>query len=149
MSKRRRRDRRVPWLPALSGVGIVALGVVAVVFLFNAQGSGNVPSTSPIAATQESLAIGGMLYANNCQVCHGPRGMGSAQGADLTFHVPRMSDGAIFVRVRDGFPTDSDQKTMPAFNSELTETERWHLVNFLRDEFGEGAEPVLPDERSG
>jgi cytochrome c len=108
---------------------------------------GTVPDTSPVPATRDSLATGARLYQNNCQVCHGPDGRGSALAADLTLHIFIRTDGFLFSRMSEGFPTDSDQKTMPAFKDQLTETERWHLVNFLRETFRRRA-PVLPEEMS-
>ena len=63
-------------------------------------------------------------------------------------HVPVLNDGAIFTRISEGFPIKGEPKTMPAYKDQLTETERWHLVNFLRDTLGEGPEPVLPEESS-
>ena len=142
----RQRSRGVPWLP-LGGV-VVALAVVVVVILVVQSGEGDVPSTSPVAATEESISIGRRLYENNCQLCHGVGGEGSALAPDLTFHVPLFNDGALFVRISDGFPTNSDEKTMPAFRSQLTETERWHIVNFLRDALGDSAEPLIPEDLS-
>ncbi len=127
--------------------GLAAVGSVVVLLFGLLSNEERVPRTSPVSATQESLAIGARLYENNCQVCHGPQGKGSALAVDLTLHVPIFNDGSLFVRISEGFPIDSDQKTMPAFGDQLTETERWHLVNFLRDAFGEPTfDPVLPED---
>lgn len=143
------RGRRLPRIGRLTLVGLVGAGAafVAGVVACTSGGSG-VPSTSPIVATDESLAIGAQLYQNNCQLCHGPQGRGGELAPDLLLHVPNRNDGALFARISEGFPLDSDQKTMPAFGDQLTETERWHLVNFLRDEFGQGAPPIIPEDIS-
>lgn len=53
----------------------------------------------------------------------------------------------VYGRISEGFPVGSTGQLMPAFNDQLTETERWHLVTFLRDEFGE-IDPVLPEGTS-
>jgi mono/diheme cytochrome c family protein len=110
-------------------------------------GGGGVPDTNPIAATDDSIAMGARLYQSNCQVCHGPEGKGSERAADLRLHVPIRTDGFLFTRITEGFPPDSDEKLMPAFGSALTETERWHLVNFLRATIKE-PEPVIPEDLS-
>lgn len=105
------------------------------------------PRTNPVPATDESLAIGAGLFENNCQICHGADGKGGSLAPDLTLHVPAHGDGFLFGSISEGFPVDSAEPLMPAFKAQLTETERWHLVNFLRDAFGEGnIEPVLPDD---
>lgn len=137
--------RKSPWIIAAAFIGIAAVAVTAIVLSLQ-RGGGGIPSTSPIPATQESLAIGAGLYLNNCQVCHGPEGKGGPLAADLTLHIPLFSDGAIFNRISEGFPTTSDPKVMPAFKDQLSKTERWHLVNFLRDKLGDVFEPVLPEE---
>jgi mono/diheme cytochrome c family protein len=116
-----------------------------------------VPRTSPVPATEESLAIGLDIYEVNCLTCHGRKGRGDGPSAatlafppaDLNQHVPYHSDGTLFLWTSEGLPIDSDQKNMPAFKDQLTQEERWHVINFLREAFGSGAfEPVLPDETS-
>ena len=137
------RIRKSPWIIAAAFIGIAV--VVTAIVLSLQRGGGGVPSTSPIPPTDESMAIGAGLYLNNCQVCHGPEGKGGPLAADLTLHIPLCSDGAIVNRIGEGFPTKSDPKVMPAFKDQLSETERWHLVNFLRDTLGDVFEPVLPE----
>ncbi len=135
-SSARRRARRIAWLPPIL--------VIAAVLSIGACSGGN-----PVPATEESVAIGASLFENNCQVCHGVDGKGSSLAPDLTMHLPTRADGFLFGRISEGFPVDSTEQLMPAFNDQLTETERWHLVNFLRDAFSEGKmDPVLPGETS-
>jgi len=43
-------------------------------------------------------------------------------------HVHENSDGALFYIVSHGRP----DTPMPAWESQLSEEERWHMVNFLR-----------------
>ncbi|OGO50226.1 MAG: hypothetical protein A2148_04335 [Chloroflexi bacterium RBG_16_68_14] len=137
---------RLGWLPVAVVVGIA--GVVGVVLFFVAGPNGGTAfDSNPVAATEDSVATGARLYQNNCQVCHGPDGRGGALAPDLTLHISIRTDGFLFSRISEGFPTDGDQKTMPAFKDQLTETERWHLVNFLRETFRRPP-PILPEEMS-
>ncbi len=140
-SSAKRRARRIAWLPPIL--------VIAVVLSAEACSGGNsVLRTNPVPATEESLAIGaGLFLENNCQVCHGADGRGGPLAPDLTVHIPTREDGFLFGRISEGFPVGSTEQLMPAFKDQLTETERWHLVNFLRDAFGE-IDPVLPEETS-
>lgn len=126
-------------LLAGAGAAIIA-GILACTV-----GGTDFPDDSPIPATEASLAIGAELFTNNCQICHGEQGQGSLQAPDLRIHVPTRNDGFLFGRITFGFPKDSDEKLMPSFSDQLTETERWHLVNFIRTEFGV-IDPVLPDD---
>lgn len=96
---------------------------------------------NPIEADDESLEVGASLYATNCAICHGETGEGDGPGAeglehkpsDLhAAHVQENSDGALFYIVSHGRP----DTPMPAWGSQLSEEERWHVVNFLRT-FGE------------
>jgi len=93
---------------------------------------------NPVPATAESLAQGEALYQENCLPCHGVRGLGDGPlaptlrppPANLQVHmVPGVhSDAQVFTWITDGFPT----ARMPAFGEALSETERWHIVNFIR-----------------
>lgn len=99
------------------------------------QEAAEVPN--PIAASDESLAIGAGLYANNCAFCHGESGEGdgpAASGlatppADLhEDHVQSLTDGALFYIISHSEPGSP----MPAWEDVLDEDERWHVVNFIR-----------------
>lgn len=109
-------------------------------------GAHNVPAEAaalenPIAATEESIAAGAALYTQNCAVCHGEEGRGdgpAAVGLDPApanlheEHVQENSDGTLFYIITHGRP----ETAMPAWEEQLSEEERWHVVNFLRT-FGE------------
>jgi cytochrome c5 len=92
---------------------------------------------NPIEASEESIAIGAELYANNCALCHGESGEGdgpaasglAATPADLhEDHVQGLTDGALFYIISHSAP----DSPMPAWEDVLDENERWHVVNFLR-----------------
>lgn len=92
-------------------------------------------SQNPIPGTAESIAQGQALYLGNCARCHGESMTGDGPEAasfapppaNLWEHIPHHEDGIHFVLLTQG------KGNMPAFASTLSETERWHLINYLRD----------------
>lgn len=92
---------------------------------------------NPVPADEASITRGAELYAIHCQMCHGPAGKGNGpiapflinfKPADLTAAVAQSkSDGSIFLTISNGL-----EGRMPALNENLTVSERWDVVNFLR-----------------
>jgi mono/diheme cytochrome c family protein len=93
---------------------------------------------NPIAPNAQSIAAGQALYGAHCVVCHGAGGKGDGpigltlipRPADLTIHaVPGVhTDEQLFEWISDGFPGSA----MPAWRKNLSDTDRWNLVNFIR-----------------
>lgn len=92
---------------------------------------------NPIPYDEDSVAIGAELFSQTCSVCHGPEGNGDGPGAagldpkpaSLTAdHVQANSDGALFYTISNGRPGTA----MVSWSATYGETERWHLVNFVR-----------------
>ncbi len=50
----------------------------------------------------------------------------------MRLHVPLHEDRELYGYISQGFPGTQ----MPAFEGSLTREEIWHLVNYLRDDFG-------------
>ena len=92
---------------------------------------------NPTPADEASLARGKELYTINCQMCHGVTGEGNGpiaaflttyRPANLTSDVVQvMSDGSIFLTISNGL-----DGRMPALNENLTVSERWDVVNYVR-----------------
>jgi mono/diheme cytochrome c family protein len=92
---------------------------------------------NPTPSDEASLARGKELYTINCQMCHGVTGQGNGpiapflinfKPANLTSElVQSKSDGSIFLTISNGL-----EGRMPALNENLTVSERWDVVNFLR-----------------
>jgi mono/diheme cytochrome c family protein len=96
------------------------------------------PVKNPIPSDAKSVATGKLLFSKQCASCHGAIGKGDGKSgallkprpADLTDEswLHGGSDVDIFATIRTGVP----QTGMRGFNGRLTETETWHLINFLR-----------------
>ena len=92
---------------------------------------------NPFPATRESIAAGAALYTQFCAVCHGPEGRGDGPGAAAldpkpanlhADHVQKLTDGGLFWIISNGV----EGTGMPAWQSALSEEQRWQLVNYLR-----------------
>jgi len=92
---------------------------------------------NPTTADEASLTRGAELFAIHCQMCHGQAGGGNGpiapflvnfKPANLTSDVAQSkSDGSIFLTITNGV-----DGRMPALNENLTVSERWDVVNFIR-----------------
>ncbi len=94
-----------------------------------------VPS-NPWPGDPASIERGAELYSNNCAACHGTGGKGDGSIApalknkpfDLTsFPMQSFFDGGIFFVISTGVPGK-----MPPLNENLTVSERWDVVNYVR-----------------
>jgi mono/diheme cytochrome c family protein len=94
-----------------------------------------VPS-NPWPGDPDSIQRGAELYSNNCVQCHGADGKGDGSVApglknkpfDLTsFPIHSFYDGGIFFVISTGVP-----HKMPPLNENLTVSERWDVVNYVR-----------------
>jgi mono/diheme cytochrome c family protein len=92
--------------------------------------------TNPVASNTESIAAGKRLYERLCVRCHGPLAKGDGGGAgaggqpsDLTDATWDFgaSDGEIFSVIHDGTSAD-----MESYAEQLSDTEIWTLIVFLR-----------------
>lgn len=91
---------------------------------------------NPVPNIPESRSRGQKIYQDKCASCHGLRGDGrgemgkglNPQPTDFTDrHMMReMTDGEIYWKLTTG------RGAMPSYEKELTEKERWDLVNLLR-----------------
>jgi mono/diheme cytochrome c family protein len=91
---------------------------------------------NPMAADKASLIRGAELYAIHCQMCHGATGEGNGPISPFLANRPAnfisdvvqsKSDGSFFLTISNGV-----DGRMPALNENLTVSERWDVVNFLR-----------------
>lgn len=94
------------------------------------------PPENPVEADETSVTRGSNLYEIHCQMCHGQTAQGNGpvaaflanKPANLTTPVVQSkSDGSIFLTITNGV-----EGKMPPLNENLTISERWDLVNFIR-----------------
>jgi len=97
---------------------------------------------NPIPATPESIGKGKQLFTIYCTACHGTSGTGDGlvgeklvlRPFDLTSpSVQAISDGMIFGYITFG------GAVMPIYGNDLSPTERWHVVNYVRNVLGKAA----------
>lgn len=90
---------------------------------------------NPIPADEKSVALGGKLFAIYCVPCHGKSGTGDGLvGAKLLLRpfdltsddLKAKPDGHIWGMMTFG------GAVMPIYANDLTVTERWHVINYVR-----------------
>ncbi len=95
---------------------------------------------NPIRKSPESLARGRQMYERHCLVCHGAQGRGNGpvglqfvpQPMELNIdYVQLQPDGQIFYTISHG------SIAMPFYRQAIAAEDRWHLVNFIKEVFGE------------
>jgi mono/diheme cytochrome c family protein len=91
---------------------------------------------NPVKGNAAASDAGKRLYVQFCVVCHGDKGKGDGiAGISLNpkpanhagQKVQAQTDGAIFWKVTTGRPP------MASYKGSLTETQRWQLVNYIRE----------------
>jgi len=92
---------------------------------------------NPLLTTPENVAAGKAAYERLCVACHGADGKArtpmagkmAVRPTDLAnYLMESMRDGEIYWVVANGI-----EKSMPAFSSQADETQRWQLVEYVRD----------------
>jgi mono/diheme cytochrome c family protein len=91
---------------------------------------------NPVPVTPQTLAAGGELFHENCAPCHGDTGKGDGDTGKIIKKKPANftdaklmsleTDGSLFWKMGEG------RGPMPAWKDELSEKERWQLVNYIR-----------------
>jgi copper transport protein len=117
--------------------GVIGLALLLGVHQHTGLTSEQARTGNPVAATDASVARGRQLYEQNCTQCHGltGRGDGPLAGtlalppADFKLHIPYHTDLFFFEVITRGFGD-----VMPPFGDQLSEEDRWNLINFLRAE---------------
>lgn len=95
---------------------------------------------NPLPTSLDVVAQGERLFTAHCATCHGQEGAGdgpageglSPPPANLRWLMrrPIASDGYLYWTLTDGGVSLGTE--MPAFESVLTETDRWKIIRFLR-----------------
>lgn len=121
-----------------SMLGVAALACLGSLAVVSAQGNPEAAKVqNPVAASPESIALGGTRYARYCAACHGKTGGGGA-GNDLIPGAPSLvdatwdhgsTDGEIFDAIKNGIQPDLN---MVPFKDRMPDEEIWAVVNFIR-----------------
>jgi mono/diheme cytochrome c family protein len=103
---------------------------------------------SAVPYSKKSIAAGMSQFRRNCTACHGQDGKSQvdvvSDATDLT--VPKywksgITEGEIYRSIHDGAG-----ETMPAFKTQMSDTDTWHLVNYIRSLWPESERPPLQDK---
>ncbi len=95
---------------------------------------------NPVPKSPESLARGREMYELHCLVCHGEQGRGDGpvgqkfvpQPMELNLdYVQLQPDGQLFYTISHG------SIAMPFYRQAMPAEDRWHLVNYIKEVFGE------------
>lgn len=125
---------------------LIVIGAITVVTLLFANTSSQAQAvwTAPTAASkvanpfpsnEKSIATGKAIYTKICYDCHGKKGKGDGpKSGDLdkspqnftTEKFQSQPDGALFWKITEG------RKPMPTFKKDLTDDQRWQVINYLR-----------------
>jgi len=90
---------------------------------------------NPVAPNEQSIAAGKVIYTKNCYDCHGKKGKGDGPKSgdldkspkDFTKELfQKQTDGTIFWKITEG------RKPMASFKKDLTEEQRWQVLNYVR-----------------
>lgn len=99
--------------------------------------------SNPVANSQESLDRGKELYDTHCLVCHGTSGQGDGPVGQKflpepmnlqTEYVQQQKDGQLFYTITHG------GVVMPIYRQSIRIEDRWHIVNYVKNVLGQGAE---------
>lgn len=126
---------------------VIVLIVVGGAVLFGFIVIGQFNSVRGIkSASNEELALGKQVYAQNCATCHGPQGEGQYPAApykpdksgliaapphDSTGHTWHHPDGVLLNITRNGLMVQGFQP-MPAFGEKLAENEIQAVLAFIK-----------------
>lgn len=90
---------------------------------------------NPVTSNEKSIAAGKSLYLTNCKSCHGTKGKGDGPKSGELDVSPRdfskekfqkQADGVLYWKITEG------RKPMPSFKKDMTEEQRWTVINYVR-----------------
>lgn len=134
------------WDNALTPEEIAAM--VTLVLRWDEVPAGILPAPNvPIPTTEESIALGGQLFSQNCSRCHGPEGQGTqrAPALNVKAFLTDTSDLAIQQIVTNGVPGTA----MPVWGDRMSETDIQAIVGFIRQWESTAPEVAVPARGGG
>jgi mono/diheme cytochrome c family protein len=104
---------------------------------------------NPLKKTPDVLSAGAETFRENCEVCHGAKGDGTGPTAKtLTIKPANFTDPKLMALETEGslfWKMSKGRGAMPSWEDQLSETERWQLVLYVRS-FGSKAAAPKKDE---
>lgn len=92
---------------------------------------------NPVAPSSAGLKDAEQLYRQNCVICHGKTGASNGPAAGSLPQKPaNFTDAQMMKQATDGelfWKMTTGRAPMPSWQDRLSETQRWELVNYLRD----------------
>jgi mono/diheme cytochrome c family protein len=91
---------------------------------------------NPLKKTPDVLKAGQETFRENCEVCHGPKGDGTGPTAKtLSIKPANFTDSKLMAAETDGslfWKMSKGRGAMPSWEDQLSDTERWQLVVYIR-----------------
>ncbi len=129
-------------MAVLRWMGLSLAGLALAAWAHEGHGKSYAPAAakklrSPVAASPESIAKGGVLYREQCGVCHGEDGKAQTEMAKAMKQKPTdltsaamagITEGEIFWVLTHGI----EKEGMPAFDKKLDDAARWQVTHFVR-----------------
>jgi putative copper export protein/mono/diheme cytochrome c family protein len=121
------------WISGLAGICVAASSSA---WLLAVPAHPTSYLTSPVRYTTTSIVSGSARYARDCSACHGSHGRGdrgaagslAMKPANLIEYALHHRAGDVFWAIAHGVPGTP----MPAFAPQLTDSEIWEVIQFLR-----------------
>jgi mono/diheme cytochrome c family protein len=90
---------------------------------------------NPVANDEASVKAGQLAYEKRCAFCHGKTGLGDGVKGKLCRTFPGDFSGEAFQDYTDGeifYQTRFGRGEMPAYDTRVSDTEIWNMVNYMR-----------------
>jgi mono/diheme cytochrome c family protein len=104
---------------------------------------------NPLKKDPKVVSAGLESFQENCQVCHGIGGEGNGPTAkSLTIKPANFTDPKVMSKETDGslfWKMSKGRGAMPAWEDQLSETERWQLVVYIRSLAGKAPGAKKPE----
>jgi mono/diheme cytochrome c family protein len=92
---------------------------------------------NPVKPSAAGSADAEKTFKQNCAICHGQTGASNGPAAGSLPQKPaNFTDTAMMKKATDGelfWKMTTGRAPMPSWQDRLTETQRWELVNYLRE----------------
>jgi mono/diheme cytochrome c family protein len=91
---------------------------------------------NPVSLTGEKLGATAKLYGEKCASCHGEKGASNGPAAKALSQEPaNFTDSKVMERIKDGelfWKIGQGRPPMPGYAAQLSDTDRWLLVRYVR-----------------